>query len=74
MFAPLLSTVAGSLTQGMGGMFGGEDDAQAGKSEATATGTFNAGSLNVTRADNTIMIALIVAGVLAGIVFWKRRK
>ncbi len=75
-----LLTAAGPLTGGLsslggamdlGGMFGGEDDAQAAKSEAT--GTFNAGSLNVTKTDPTLIIGLLVGAVVLYLVLRKKR-
>jgi len=67
------TSIASTLTQGVSSMFGGEEDA--GAANSAATGTFNAGSVNITKADDTIKIAMIIGGlVLVAAIFFKFRR
>jgi len=65
-----LASIGGSLTQG--GLFGGEEADVPVKS--TATGTFTGGGLTITKADDTVKIALILAAVLVGLAVWRKRR
>jgi hypothetical protein len=63
------------MTQGggLGGMFGGgAEDATPTKS--TATGTFMGGGLTITKADNTVIIGLIVVGVVVALAVWRKAR
>jgi len=66
-----LASIGGSLTQG--GLFGGGDEADL-PVKSTATGTFTGGGLTITKADDTVKIALILAAVLVGLAVWRKRR
>ena len=80
MLPLLLSTVASSLTQGGGGlggvgsMFGGGSQEQDVPVKSTATGTFTGGGLTITKADNTLIIGLIVVGVVVALAVWRKAR
>lgn len=74
LLATGLSSIASSMFQGgasklLGG--GGETDAP---TKSTATGTFTGGGLTITRADDTVKIGLIVAGVIVALAVWRQRR
>jgi len=66
-----LASIGGSLTQ-KGGLFGGGGDP--GAATSAATGTFTGGGLNITQADNTLKIGLIVAGIIVALTVWRKSR